>query len=165
MSKGIRCILSLAILYWIAGTLPAQAQSSDARTLLQDTAKAMGGTQALRSLKNQVVESEGKQFDHTSTKRPGDPSQQVAVFRSTLTRDLTQPRLRLEWDARTSYPRDATVRWVEIIDGSVGLLQEAGEEAAAKSLAAPPRRSGRPAGRSSSSSGCACLRMPACSRS
>ena len=93
MSNRIRGILSLAILYWIAGTIPAQAQSSDARTLLQEAAKAMGGAPALRALKNQVVESEGKQFDHTSTKRPGAPSQQVAVFRSTLTRDLTQPRI------------------------------------------------------------------------
>jgi glyoxylase-like metal-dependent hydrolase (beta-lactamase superfamily II) len=126
MSKKITDILSLVILYSIAATFPAQAQSSDARALLQEAAKAMGGMQALRALKNQVVESEGKQFDHTSTKRPGAPSQQVAVFRSTLTRDLTRPRLRLEWDARTSYPRDDTVRWVEVIDGSVGLLQEGG---------------------------------------
>jgi hypothetical protein len=128
MSEKIRGILSLVILYWIAGTLPAQAQSSDAKAILQEAAKAMGGTQALRSLKNQVVESEGKQFDHTSTKRPGNPSQQVASFRSTLTRDLTQMRLRLEWDGRTAYPRDATVRWVEVIDGSVGLLQEGGQQ-------------------------------------
>jgi glyoxylase-like metal-dependent hydrolase (beta-lactamase superfamily II) len=140
MSKKIGGILSLVILYWIAGTFPAQAQSSDAKAILQEAAKAMGGTQALRSLKNQVVESEGKQFDHTSTKRPGDPSQQVASFRSTLTRDLTQMRLRLEWDARTSYPRDATVRWVEVIDGSVGLLQEGGPGTAAKSSRLHPAR-------------------------
>jgi glyoxylase-like metal-dependent hydrolase (beta-lactamase superfamily II) len=139
MSDRIRGILSLVILYWIAGTIPAQAQSSDARTLLQEAAKAMGGTQALRALKNQVVESDGKQFDHTSTKRPGAPSQQVAVFRSTLTRDLTQPRLRLEWDAQTSYPRDATVRWVEVIDGSVGLLQEGGPQRLLQSRLHPAR--------------------------
>jgi glyoxylase-like metal-dependent hydrolase (beta-lactamase superfamily II) len=140
MSKKIGGILSLVILYWIAGTFPAQAQSSDAKAILQEAAKAMGGTQALRSLKNQVVESEGKQFDHTSTKRPGNPSQQVASFRSTLTRDLTQMRLRLEWDGRTAYPRDATVRWVEVIDGSVGLLQEGGPGTAAKSSRLHPAR-------------------------
>jgi glyoxylase-like metal-dependent hydrolase (beta-lactamase superfamily II) len=139
MSKKITAVLSLVILYLIAGTFPARAQSSDARALLQEAAKAMGGMQALRALKNQVVESEGKQFDHTSTKRPGAPSQQVAVFRSTLTRDLTQPRLRLEWDARTSYPRDATVRWVEVIDGSVGLLQEVDAGAAKSSRLHPAR--------------------------
>jgi hypothetical protein len=140
MSKKITDILSLVILYSIAATFPAQAQSSDARALLQEAAKAMGGMQALRALKNQVVESEGKQFDHTSTKRPGGPSQQVTAFRSTLTRDLTQMRLRLEWDARTSYPRDATVRWVEVIDGNVGLLQEGGPGEAAKSSRLHPAR-------------------------
>jgi glyoxylase-like metal-dependent hydrolase (beta-lactamase superfamily II) len=124
MKRRIRGILSLAACFLIAAALPVRAQSSDAKALLQEAAKAMGGVQALRSLKNQVVESEGKQFDHTSTKRPGEPSREVAVFRSNLTRDLTQPRLRLEWDGRTSYPRDAAVKWVELIDGSVGLLEE-----------------------------------------
>ena len=47
MSNRIRGILSLVILYLIAGTFPAQAQSSDARALLQEAAKAMGGMQAL----------------------------------------------------------------------------------------------------------------------
>jgi glyoxylase-like metal-dependent hydrolase (beta-lactamase superfamily II) len=139
MSKRIRGILSLVIFYLIAGAFPARAQSSDARAILQEAAKAMGGVQALRSLKNQVVESEGKQFDHTSGKRPGGPSQQVATFRSTLTRDLGQMRLRLEWDGRTSYPRDATVRWVEVIDGPVGLLQE-GDPGAAKQSRLHPAR-------------------------
>jgi glyoxylase-like metal-dependent hydrolase (beta-lactamase superfamily II) len=140
MSKKTLGVLSLVILYLIAATFSAQAQSSDAKAILQEAAKAMGGMQALRSLKNQVVESEGKQFDHTSTKRPGDPTQQVAAFRSTLTRDLTQMRLRLEWDARTSYPRDAAVRWVEVIDRSVGLLQEGGPGAASKSSRLHPAR-------------------------
>jgi hypothetical protein len=50
-------------------------------------------------LQEQVIER-GKQFEHASAKRPGDPSRRTGRFRYTLTRDLTQPRLRLDWNTR-----------------------------------------------------------------
>jgi glyoxylase-like metal-dependent hydrolase (beta-lactamase superfamily II) len=86
----------------------------------------MGGLTALRALKNQVVESEGKQFDSSSTPLPLGPTRQTATFRYTLTRDLTQPRLRLQWEAQSS-ASNQTIRFVETIDGSIGMLQEGGD--------------------------------------
>jgi glyoxylase-like metal-dependent hydrolase (beta-lactamase superfamily II) len=83
----------------------------------------MGGAPALRSLKNQVVESEGKQFD-ASPKLAGGSSKHTSSFRYTLSRDLAQPRMRLEWDGRTLSPRDEALRYIEVIDGSVGFLQQ-----------------------------------------
>ena len=56
----------------------------------------MGGLTALRVLKSQVIESEGKQFDSSSTPQPLGPTRQITTFRYTLTRDLTQPRLQLQ---------------------------------------------------------------------
>ena len=126
MSQRISGVLSLVLFFLVAEAFPVQAQSTDAKALLDEAAKAMGGTQALRSLKNEVVESEGKQFEHAQAKRPGGPGRQTTEFRYTATRDLSQPRLRLEWDARILYPRDDSLRYVEIIDGSIGLLQEGG---------------------------------------
>jgi hypothetical protein len=70
MSKRIFSVLSLVLVFLMAETVPAQAQSSDAKALLEEAAKAMGGMQALRSLKNEVVESEGKQFEHAQAKQP-----------------------------------------------------------------------------------------------
>jgi glyoxylase-like metal-dependent hydrolase (beta-lactamase superfamily II) len=125
MSKRVVGGLLLLLYFFLARALPLQAQAADAKTLLEGAAKAMGGTQALRSLKNQVVESEGKQFDSSSTSRPGGATRQITTFRYTLTRDLTQPRMKLEWDGKSLGARD-DVRYVEIIDGSVGLLQEGG---------------------------------------
>jgi hypothetical protein len=46
MSKRIPGILSLVIHYLIAATFPARAQSADAKEILQEAAKAMGGMQA-----------------------------------------------------------------------------------------------------------------------
>ena len=103
---------------------PGHAQSP-AAALLQ-SANAMGGLTALRALKTQVIESEGKQFDSSSTPQPLGPTRQITTFRYTLTRDLTRPRLRLQWEAQSS-GSSQTVRFVEIIDGSTGMLQEGGD--------------------------------------
>ena len=64
-------VLCLLLVFSLGRTGSVQAQSADAKALLEQSAKAMGGMQALRSLKNQVVESEGKQYDSSSTPRPG----------------------------------------------------------------------------------------------
>jgi len=98
----------------------------------------MGGMNALRALRNEVIESEGKQFDSSSTPQPLGPTRQISTFRSTLTRDLTQPRLRLEWDGRNS-ARNENIRFVEVIDGEVGLLRE-GEAKTAKTSRLHPGR-------------------------
>ena len=102
-------IFSLSLLF----APPLHAQSISAKTLIDRSAQAMGGMAALRAIKNQIIESEGKQFDSSSTPKPLGPAQQISTFTYTLTRDLTQPRLRIEWDSRLS-ERDATVRFVEI---------------------------------------------------
>ena len=114
MSKSIVRLLVLAVLSVFTVSAAARAQSAQA--LIRETAKTMGGIAALRAIKNQVVESEGKQFDSSSTPRPLGPTRQISTFRSSLTRDLTQPRLRLEWESRNS-ARGETIRFVEVIDG------------------------------------------------
>ena len=124
VTRSFASILFLVLI--TAGT----AHGQSAQTLIAETAKTMGGVAALRAIKNQVVESEGKQFDSSSTPRPLGPTRQISTFRSSLTRDLTQPRMRLEWESRNA-ARGETIRFVEVIDGSSGLLQE-GEAKTAK---------------------------------
>ena len=108
----------------------SNARAQSAQALIEQTAKAMGGMHALRGLKNETVESEGKQYDSSSTAQPLGPTRQISTFRYTLMRDLTQPRLRLEWDGRNS-ARNDSIRYLEVIDGNIGLLRE-GESNAAK---------------------------------
>lgn len=55
-------IISLSVI----GTAPLCAQSMSAKAILYRAVNAMGGMAALRAVKNQVVESEGKQFDSSS---------------------------------------------------------------------------------------------------
>src|SRR6266508_1674984 len=128
MDRRILVVISMLLVFFMAGGFPLQAQSRDAMALLEEAAKAMGGMQSLRSLKNQVIASEGKQFDHAVGTRPGGPGLHSSNLRYARTLDLTRPRLRLEWDGRTLFPRQESLQYLEIIDGSVGLLEEHGSK-------------------------------------
>jgi glyoxylase-like metal-dependent hydrolase (beta-lactamase superfamily II) len=135
MFWSIRFALLPLVMVLAAMQAPGYAQVP-APALLQQSANAMGGPTALRALKIQVVESEGKQYDSSSTPQPLGPTRQITTFRYTLTRDLTRPRLRLQWEAQSS--GNQTVRFVEIIDGSTGMLQE--DEAGGKQIRMHPGR-------------------------
>ena len=132
--KFISAIAILTVL--LLGAPAARAQA--AKALLNQAVNAMGGMNALRALKNEMVESEGKQFDSSSTPQPLGPTRQVSSFRYTLTRDLTQPRVRLDWDGRNS-ARNESIRYLEVIDGNVGLLRD-GEANTAKTSRLHPGR-------------------------
>jgi glyoxylase-like metal-dependent hydrolase (beta-lactamase superfamily II) len=125
MVGSIRAALWLVVIVLAVAQAPGYAHTP-AAGLLQNSANALGGLTALRALKTQIIESEGKQFDSSSTPQPLGPTRQIATFRYTLTRDLTQPRLRLEWEGQSS-GSNQTVRFVETIDGSIGMLQEGGD--------------------------------------
>lgn len=113
---------SLLLLALCVETIAVHAQSREATAILEETAQAMGGLQALRALKNQVLESLGQQFEPEQALRPGGQPRHVADFRYTLTREITKPRVRLEWSGTTLYPREGPVRYLEVIDGDDGLL-------------------------------------------
>ena len=123
MYGSIRLALLPLVIALVVAQAPGHAQSPAA--LLQ-SANAMGGPTALRALKTQVIESAGKQFDSSSTPQPLGPTRQITTFRYTLTRDFTQPRLRLQWEGQ-SLGSNQAVRFVETIDGSIGMLQEGGD--------------------------------------
>ena len=122
----------------LIGAAPLWAQSMSARAILDQATKAMGGTAALRAIKNQIVESEGKQFDSSSTPKPLGPTRQISTFRYTLTRDFAQPKLKLDWDSRNT-ARNESIRFVEVIDGDIGGLQEGDPKNAKQSRLHPGR--------------------------
>jgi glyoxylase-like metal-dependent hydrolase (beta-lactamase superfamily II) len=125
----------VSILFVTTSSGSAQAQS--APTLINDAAKAMGGMAALRALNTEVVEAEGKQFD-TAFPLQIKPGRQISSFRYTVTRDLGQPRMRLQWEAR-QLSRNEDIRFVEIIDGMFGALQEGAGPPAKQSRLHPGR--------------------------
>jgi glyoxylase-like metal-dependent hydrolase (beta-lactamase superfamily II) len=135
MSTINRYVLAFILALVLSPQGFVRAQS--AQTLIQDAAAALGGMANLRALKNEVVESEGKQFDAVFPLQ-FKPGRQVSSFRYALTRDLLQPRIRLEWEAR-HLTRNEDIRFVEVIDGTIGLLQEGSGSAAKQSRLHPGR--------------------------
>jgi glyoxylase-like metal-dependent hydrolase (beta-lactamase superfamily II) len=113
------------------------ARAESAQTLINNAATALGGMAALRALKSEVVEAEGKQFNSVFPLQ-FKPGRQISSFRYTLTRDLSQPRMKLEWEAR-HLTRNEDIRFIEVVDGTVGLLQEGPGSAAKQSLLHPGR--------------------------
>ena len=138
MTNTIWKMSAIGLLLSTLFAVPVTVQAQSAQTLIDQAAKAMGGMNALRALNNEIVESEGKQFDSSSTPHPLGPIRQIGTFRYSLTRDLTQPRVRLEWDGHNS-ARNAAIRFLEVIDGNVGLLREGDMNSAKTSRLHPGR--------------------------
>ena len=126
-------------LCWLCALLgPASTvRAQSASAIVEQAARAMGGMNALRAVDNQVIESEGKQFNSAPVAQLG-PHRQISTFRYTLSRDLQRPRLRLDWAGRNS-ARNENVRFVEVIDGAVGLLEEGDAKTAKLSRLHPGR--------------------------
>src|SRR5262245_19972094 len=118
--------------------MSTHAAAQSARALVDQAAQAMGGIAALRAIRNQIVESEGKQFDSSSTPKPLGPTRQISTFRYTLTRELDPSKVKLDWESGNS-ARNQSIRFVEIIDGDIGSLQE-GEANSAKPSRLHPGR-------------------------
>ncbi len=127
----------LAFILGVAFSPQSFARAQSAQTLIHDAATALGGMANLRALKSEIVEAEGKQFDAVLPLQ-FKPGRQISSFRYTLTRDLLQPRIKFEWEAR-HLTRNEDIRFVEVIDGTAGLLQEGSGSEAKQSRLHPGR--------------------------
>ena len=126
----------LALAFALGPTTRIHAQSAQA--LVADAAKAMGGherfARAQESDRRKRRETIRFVFDAAAA-RSDAPDQQLSLQ---FDRQLGAPRVRLEWDGRNS-ARNEPVRFVEVIDGAVGSLQE-GDGKTAKSSRLHPGR-------------------------
>ena len=120
-----RIVQASALVLLLAFSAIDFARAQSAQELIGETATAMGEMATLRAVKSQVIESEGKQFDSSSTPKPVGPTRQISTFRYTLTRDLTRPRLRLEWDGRNSARNASGLESVPMMCGGTPLIPAA----------------------------------------
>ncbi len=75
-----RIVQASALVLLLALGVIESARAQSAQELIGEAATAMGGMAALRAVKSQVVESEGKQFDSSSTPNPVGPTRQISTF-------------------------------------------------------------------------------------
>ena len=145
MRKGERRT-ALAVTAVVAILLfhPRPLLAQPARVYIDSAVVAIGGRDALLGLKSQRIVSHGENFEPEQTLRPGAEPRKASNFTCTLTRDLTNGRLRYEWQRETFYPFAATWRYSEIINGDQGAILGAdGARSAARRAASAARLAAR----------------------
>jgi len=92
------------------------------KTLIEDSAKAMGGWANIDAVKSQEILTGGGDWEPMQSLEPKGEPRQVDIFGQTILIDLEKNRLRFTHDAKRTYPQPGPVKFVEVIDGNVGML-------------------------------------------
>src|SRR5688572_11452442 len=106
---------------------PAPAPGGTALQLLDKAAAAMGGWEALNQIRSQEIQSTGTDWEPLQTESPSAEPRQINSFKQTILVDYSRNRLRLAFDATRTYPTTAPVKFVEVIDGDTGMLENSNE--------------------------------------
>ena len=115
--------MKLTRLFLIFAALAITACSDNGGpNVLERSAQAMGGSEALQAARNQRVVASGTWFEPEQTFRPGDDPLQVSTFRCTLTHDLAADRVRYDWSRDIIFPFVATQLYAEVIDRDQGFV-------------------------------------------
>lgn len=123
MGKSTRkTIVAIANLPFVLLFLPCLAWAQPAKVYVDSAVVAVGGLEVLLSLKSLRSVSHGENFEPEQTLRPGDEPRKVSTFSCTMVRDLTNGRVRYEWQRETFSPIAATWRYAEIINGDSGAI-------------------------------------------
>lgn len=83
----------------------------------------LGGEVALTALGSYVIEASGTRLAVGEGFSPGDPSVEISRFSTTVTRDLVNDGLRVDWERPILFfPGDLELVYSEIIAGDVGVV-------------------------------------------
>lgn len=94
-----------------------------ARTLIDESAAAMGGWSALDAIKSQEIIAQGGDLEPMQAVRPDGEARVINRFSQNVTYDFEKQRMRLSFDAIRDYPNTLPVKFVEVIDGEGGMLE------------------------------------------
>ena len=111
----------LAIL--LAACSAPQTGPEAGRALVDVSAASMGGWAALDAIKSQEILTGGADWEPLQALAPAADARQMNTFGQTTLVDYEKKRLRITFDAVRVYPSTAPVKFTEVIDGDVGLLQ------------------------------------------
>lgn len=98
------------------------------RALLEEAATSMGGWAALDAVKSQEIRTGGSDWEPGQAVEPAGEPRQVNTFGQVVVADYEKRRIRLTFDALRTYPTSAPIKFVEVIDGDIGMLEAAGAD-------------------------------------
>ena len=123
---NVRPIFVLAFALLLASCSTPQPVGPEAgRAMIDEAAMAMGGWAALDSIKSQEIISEGGDWEPLQAIEPGGEARIINTFLQTTLVDLEKKRMRLSFNANRVYPGPLNLKFNEVIDGDVGMLETA----------------------------------------
>ncbi|PYS49879.1 MAG: hypothetical protein DMG13_22410 [Acidobacteria bacterium] len=94
-----------------------------ARALIEESAAAMGGWEALDAVKSLEILTGGGDWEPMQANEPNSEARAINTFGQSLVADFEKNRFRLTFDAIRVYPSRSPVKFAEIIDGDAGMLE------------------------------------------
>jgi glyoxylase-like metal-dependent hydrolase (beta-lactamase superfamily II) len=115
-------VLSLLIL--LSACASATPTGPDAaRTLIEESAAAIGGWAAMDAVKSQEIVTTGGDLEPMQAVKPNGEPRSINRFSQRVIYDFENKRMRLFFDAIREYPNTLPVKFTEIIDGDTGMLE------------------------------------------
>ena len=94
-----------------------------AKTLIDESATAMGGWAVLDSIKSQEVITGGTDVEPLQAVDPAGPPRVINQFGQDVIVDFEKNRMRLSFDSVREYPSRQPVKFAEVIEGDAGMLE------------------------------------------
>jgi glyoxylase-like metal-dependent hydrolase (beta-lactamase superfamily II) len=120
----LRWITVTAVLTLLIACSSAPPTGPEAgKALVEEAAAAMGGWDNINAIKTQEILTGGADWEPMQSLEPKGEPRQVDMFGQSILVDLESNKLRLSHDGKRTYPAPAPVKFIEVIDGDVGMLQ------------------------------------------
>jgi hypothetical protein len=117
--------ISAALLLVLSQSNSASAQSPT--DLVQRAVNAQGGAEALRALKSLVIKGDGRQWVTGQAYRAAGEPRFVGESMFTVTADLAERRIRVDWDRELRLPTPSRGQFSEIVLPTFGIVVQGNE--------------------------------------
>ncbi len=122
--RVVRYAIVFLAMMCLASCSSAPPTGADAgKALVDASATAMGGWDNINAIKTEELLTGGADWEPMQSVEPKGEPRLVDNFGQSILVDLQTNKLRLAHDGKRTYPTPAPVKFIEVIDGNVGMLQ------------------------------------------
>ncbi len=115
----------LAVLMLLSACSPAAPPTGPdaARALIEESAAAMGGWAALDAVKSQEILTGGSDLEPMQAVEPNGEARTINQFGQAIIVNFEKNQSRLTFDSLRVYPNRLPVKFAEVINGDVGMVE------------------------------------------
>jgi len=116
-------VFATVITFLASCSAPPATGPEAAKAVIEEAAASMGGWTNIESVKVQEILTGGGHWEPMQAVEPKADPLVVDYFGQRLLVDLEKKRMRLTHDGKRSYPQPGPVKFTEVIDGDVAMLE------------------------------------------